>query len=643
MSSYSVSKRLLHIVFGGSAIWLGTTFCSPLVATDFDWPVTPAVVPDTLDGTTSAPQKSTLPASSLEGVSHWDNGPVLKDESNNDDYACEEEFCWESGWGYDDAGDQEAYASDITEDVASESFDHDDDSWCYENNCCDEYAYDSYELDTSETKEVDGLVDLPEDAVYSDLETPSEDFGYDYGYDEMYAHDEYMDVDEGTQNDTEDDTCELADDFGYEDEWASEYEQGATEGVEGEQAANETSDDDPEMYEDYWYDEEYVYDYEDGYDDGYDESEMGGMDEQSAQVALTPNAEAQEAVEEEDFSYEFDDYEMYYGYEEESAELTEDVTNSEEIAEDATESQDSNWDDYYYGNEYESNYEEYESDSQPIAEEMATDEATDTEAVAEEAWADEYRYDSYEYDYYDYDYDMEGADAADAATDDPEDSWDQPYDYRDPMDQYGYEYRDASEWTGMEEDEAGEVALDLFAWQPRELLGVADRSLIQSIELLAGQSASKRRTCLNNYIEALGFEAIDFAYRYEDATDSDVLTLADDLPGAAAFLGCYRLVEQGKVGMDDGVLLLQDALSGLSLDWIEEVGRLAVPEEMASGSHPVVDALVGAANQSIASVTAITAAVSQQLADLPWVELEGRLEEIRSAFRPLGSDHSLTF
>ena len=53
--------------------------------------------------------------------------------------------------------------------------------------------------------------------------------------------------------------------------------------------------------------------------------------------------------------------------------------------------------------------------------------------------------------------------------------------------------------------------------------------------------------------------------------------------------------------------------------------------------------MAAAATQSIASVNALAAAISQRLADLPWTEIEGRLDEIRSAFRPLENDDTLTF
>lgn len=634
MNCYSIPKRLLHIVFGGSAIWLGTTFCSPLAAYDFELPPTAASAPDALASPKHASPPSIVPAASFDDVTHWDNGPVFEDELHNNDYACQDEYC-----------DEYACEDEYCNDYACE--DEYSDDYAYEDEYCDEYAYDGYDSDMGledeesvvESEDADGLVDTPEESVYSEFEDAYDDFGYDYG--EMYAHDEQAVADEEAQDNSEDYTYEWEDEYCHGEDWATGCDEGSSEAEEAERTEDDSYACDEEHYEDYWYDEEYVYDYVD--EPGCDEAELSSREEESEEVASTVAADDAEANEDDDFSYEFDDYEMYYGYQENSAETAEEAAVSEEeIAEDATVSHESDWEDYYYGDEY-----QYESDSEPVAEEMAVEETMEVEASAEacveEAWADEYEYDTYEYDDYDYDYDMESAGGAEAATDKSADMWDESYDHVDPMDHYGYEYEVPSDWLVTEVEEPSELELDLFAWRPTELLDDADCSLIRSIEQLSDQPAAVRRANLNNYIEALGFEAIDFAYRYEDATDSDVLTLADDLPGMAAFLASYRLVEEGQIGMDDAVLLLESALSGLSLDWIEDVSHIAEPKEMVSASHPVVEAMAAAATQSVAGVTGLAATISQRLADLPWSELEGRLDEIRSAFRPLGADDTFTF
>lgn len=497
MRSYSVSQRLLHALFGGSAIWLGTTFCSPLAAIDFELPLTPAGAPDAVVAPDQSPEGTVVPASSLDfgNADHWDTGPVLEDGPCVEEYACEEQYC-------------------------------------------DEYAYDGFvswqdEEDTAqqevlvvETDDADGLVDVPENSVYRNLE---------------------------------------------------------------------------------------------------DED-----------------------------SYEFDDYEMYYGYEYDSAEQSEDsVTTAQEVAGETADSEESDWEDYCCEDEY--LYEEYESDpaDQPIQDQAAADE-TD----AEEAWADEYEYDyndgcSYEDDYsyedgyemYD-DLDMEGVEPAyeaETAADETTGSVDEPYDYVDPMDHFGHEYDAPYEWEEMESAEPADTDVDLLDGQPTELLDEADCGLIRSLERLAGEPTAVRRNCLNEYIEALGFRAIDFAYRYEDAADADVLTLAGDLPRAAAFLAAYRLVEQERIGMDDAVAILERALSGLSLGWIEGVNEIAAAGSGPVASHPVVEAMTVVANRSIAGINALAVAVGERLAQLPWAEISDRLGAVRSASLSVENQNGITF
>ena len=632
MSCYSVPKRLLHIVFGGSAIWLGTTFCSPLAATDFETLPTSASAPDALADPDPTPLNSIVPPAFLEEVSYWDNGPVLEDEICNNDYACEEEvydeFGWESDFAYDYADTQEPYARDAAKEAPTESGEP-----CVDDSWCDEYAYDGYESDARlddesaavENDDTDGLVETPGEYVYGTFEDGSNDSGYTHDYDEQMVADEISEYS----------TYEFEDEYGYEEVRAADSQEDSMDDNGIEETEDDTYVYDEENYEDYWYDEEYVHDYE----DNNNEADVSFMEEQLEEVTSTTGNVVHEVSEEDDFSYEFEDYGMYYGYEENSTETAEEATADEQnIAEDAAPSDESEWEDYYYESEYQYHY---ESDSQPMTEEMAGDsDPVEGEASTEEAWADENN--AYEYEYYDYEYDMENVNEPEAASEDTEDA---VYDYIDPMDHYGYEYEVPSNWLEMEEEEEepSEVTQDLFDWQANELLDGADCDLIQSMEQLSDQPASERRSCLNNYIEALGFEAIDFAYRYEDATDADLLNLSDDLPGAAAFLATYRLIEEGQIGMDDGVVLLEAALSDLSLDWIEDVGRMASPKEVVSGPHPVVDAMTAVASHSIASVTALATAISHGMANLPWSEVEDRLDEIRSAFRPIEVGDAVTY
>ncbi len=590
MSHYSTRKRLVHILFGGSAIWLGTTFCSPLGATELELPPTPTSAPDALASPESPLVSSAVPAAPVEAdtPTHWDTGPTP------DDSVCENEYVWEDEYSdefyskYDYASSEETYASEASEEeTCSES----EQASCpdpafqdYDEACCDEDAYESY------------------------------------------------------------------------DEYAYETETDATEETAG--AEEEASDD-------FWYDDE-EYCYEDEYDYG-DEAELSASEisqpEEPAEsieepaVAADLNSDA-----EDEFAYEFDDYEMYYSYEGYAAEADEESEDVQEVAEEAAEPSKSEWEDYYYEDEYQYYHAEYEGDSEPIAEdqvaedqvaeEMSAEEAMMQEAQSEEMWADEYEYDGYEYqaDREDYEYDsyeddydsdlgMEDNSDMEAASEESAEVTEQAFEQADTTEQYGNEYDIPSEWIETEP----ELDQDLLQQQPSDLLRESDIELIRSLRQVSGEPAAIRRARLNNHIEALGFEAIDFAYRYEDSADADVLTLADDLPGLAAFLASFRLVEKGEMSMDDGVVALESALSELSLDWIESVSRMAMPsDEVVSASHPVVRAMANVANRSIEGFGGFAARLSQQFADLPWAELSNRLGEIRSAFRPLDGDDNLT-
>ena len=653
MSSYSVPKRLLHIIFGGSAIWFGTAFCSPLEATDLGLPPRPASAPDALASPDSPSTTSIVPPASWDEVSHWDNGSILEDEVyNNDNDLCQEEYCndyEEYEFAYECADLEETYTDDLAEEQAAEpnQVDRDEDAYCYEDYYYDEYPYDGYDsevvLNDEETpastdENADGLVDIPEDSTYSDIE---DSYGSSYGYyssysddDEMYAHDEYMGTDDNSDS-SEDYAYDYDDESGYEDDWSTDYEMEPAED-EDETVQDVTAEayaDDEEHYRDYWYDDEYVSVY--GSDD--EEEEMISSEDRSQDAELAVVNDTEEAEAEEDFSYEFDDYELYYGYDDIEEVLDDTVPTESESADDVAETTESNWEDYYYGDEYQYYSEEYENDS--IAEDTSNSESVVSEATAEEAWADEYDYYNDGY----YDYEMSDTDETTAIADEPTETWDEIYDDYDPMEQYEYEYEASTGGQTENPEDLPENGLDLFTWRATELLQEKDCDLIRSIDRLATGHASDRRACLNDYIETLGFEAIDFAYRYEDTTDSDVLALADDLPGTAAFLAAYRLIENRKIAIDDAVVLLESALAGLSLDWIEDVGRISASDHVASASHPVVVALATAANRSIASLGAATEVISAQIESLPWAELEGRLHEIRAAFRPLGSGDSATF
>lgn len=188
----------------------------------------------------------------------------------------------------------------------------------------------------------------------------------------------------------------------------------------------------------------------------------------------------------------------------------------------------------------------------------------------------------------------EAKDVADPQVDD--------YYYADPYEYYGYDYeayygsgamsheggtspKAADGYDAEGEDRAIELdeqsshglesGLELFAWHPAELLTPEDQQQLGFLEAMADKSSQARRRALGRYIDQLGFNAQDLADRFERQSGIEVQTLADDLPGAAAFFGVYRLVEQGELGMGEGADLLRRTLANLRLEWIEGVMQLA--------------------------------------------------------------------
>ncbi len=173
-------------------------------------------------------------------------------------------------------------------------------------------------------------------------------------------------------------------------------------------------------------------------------------------------------------------------------------------------------------------------------------------------------------------------------------------------------HEDDSDWYGPSYDRSG---LEELADDPTELLTNSDEDLLRLLERLCEEPSGVRRASLNDYLESLGTEAIDFATRFEDTTGIEVLGLADDIPGTAALLASYRLVEQGEISTDAGVDLLRRSLEHLSQSWISGVARItadafqedaqagfsAQPEPVRSSAlgEPMVNAVLTVASDSL--------------------------------------------
>jgi hypothetical protein len=137
-----------------------------------------------------------------------------------------------------------------------------------------------------------------------------------------------------------------------------------------------------------------------------------------------------------------------------------------------------------------------------------------------------------------------------------------------------------------------ESGSELFCWAPDELLTGEDQKLLRALETMYEEPSSRRHTILGDYLLGLGMEAVAFSRQFEEATGTNASGLADDLPGAAALLGSYRLIERGDLGMEEGVDLLWRSLQNLSPDWIEGVRTItaeASPAAYGDPSTPVND------------------------------------------------------
>ncbi len=396
------------------------------------------------------------------------------------------------------------------------------------------------------------------------------------------------------------------------DAWASEYgeyyEGAVSEEVDGLEASDEAADEEDESWEssyddcgwtdDYDYDYEYEYEYEYEYacpEEAYGQSEC--LDE-----SVASEGASDETTEYGGYSAAYPEAE--YAYPEPMV----------DVAEPAAES--SSDEDFGYDYEYDAEYD------------PCVDDAWDYESDVEA----DYSYD----DPYEPASEFE-SEIGDGLEDQSEETSDfaaeEPYgyDYADPYEYYGYDYEEETV------EEAAESGLELFAWHPNDLLLLPDREILRTLETLCDESSGVRRATLNDYLEALGWEAIDFASRFEDVTGIEVLGLADDLPGAAAFLGAFRLMEQGELGQDEAVDLLERSLQNLSLEWIEGVSEITanayeewepepstadvdVPEwsDGASAGRPAISVLLSLGSRSLIGLGNALSCVSQNLAEVDW-------------------------
>jgi len=569
-------------------------------------------------------------------------------------------------WEYEYSEYDYGYESEYTED-SSETFDAVDDTmdetavddatdWECEY---DEYEYDEYDYESEYIEDASETFDAVDDTMDETAVDDATDWEceYDeYDYESECVEDnsetfdavddatdweyEYDYTSDGTMEETEVDEADAWESEYDYDEWVSEYgeyydEECLEDDVETFDAAEDTVEQAEVDEADTWksacdYDAwEYGYGHT---EDCYDDSDC--MDD-GADVEVASDNQTQ----------------AYVGY---SEAYPEEEYAYPEIMEEET--QESDVEEFSY---YEDLGDEYESEAEY---DTAVDNASEYGYDADCDLEPEYSYDDGS------ESDQEWETALDGTTESEpaeaiESVEEQPYsyDYADPYEYYGYDYSPQPseeidqavetsedgdcEW--MEADEpcvwesgseyATESGLELFAWHPTELLLTPDQEVLKTLETLCAEPSGVRRATLNDYLEALGWEAIALASRFEDITGIEVLGLADDLPGAAAFLGTFRLLEQGELGTDEAVDLLRRSLQNLSLDWIEGVREITadayqeweaqpttsgvdVPEWSGSASvgRPVVEVMVSLAARSLASVGGAISCVSHGFSELDW-------------------------
>jgi hypothetical protein len=595
------------------------------------------------------------------------------------------EYNYEEDYFYDYATDDNLLATDDenTEEKSEETADRsqdgsgDDDQYGYEYD--QEYSYD-YQDEYMTEEYAHGSDEAIQSDIQDDVEDVQED-GFAYEYDEEYSYGyeyEYMDEEydydthEASRSDLEDDIEEVQEDsfsyeyYKYDSRYGYEYMEEEVEPAKTVELNAETEE------------TELSYDYGNWEDEYKSESENESYD----------------------YTTEYDEF-GEYTYQPETEDVQAGQTESDSQLEEtgSWESEYDEYGDYMYESEIE-NVEVDETDKDSQFEEYGS---WDSEYDESAEWESEYDYSGYVDDEMDADTPAEDdlgvyggyfdaysePEAQDVAQEEPESSCDADefgYDCYDAQvtpseelaqddywTEYGYEYsypetrygsagatEEESNLESCLEGEPGEptyameecpeedlsCGVELFAWHPNELLSYQDQEILKTLQRLREDPSGVRRATLNDYLEELGSDAIDFAGRFEDFSGVDVLGLADDLPTAAAFLGSFRLLERGELGVDEAVDMLRHGLDNLSLDWTEGVREITADAlddwdagidqsedeladwlEVTSTARPIVVAMVSIANRSIRGAKGAITTVSTQLSDMELLTVLRKLSD----------------
>ena len=196
--------------------------------------------------------------------------------------------------------------------------------------------------------------------------------------------------------------------------------------------------------------------------------------------------------------------------------------------------------------------------------------------------------------------------------------------------------------------------VDLSAFLPSELLTAGDQDLLRKLAHLFEEPRDVRQHLVSEYLEGQGSEVTALASRLEDVTGTEAVNLVDDLPGLAALLAGFRLVERDDLDLEQAADWLQRSLENLSEQWIGEVNAITAEETEdppADGTesgqqtdarpteHPTLLGVVRSwAAESVAELGVAIRNMSLQVAGLNWETSDDAAEQREATHVGLGGD-----
>ena len=396
----------------------------------------------------------------------------------------------------------------------------------------------------------------------------------------------------------------------------------------------------------------YEYDYHDYGRYGYDYDNYGYYEPEYSNAEATPAEPVVEDAEQaddlsnadyeggayEDYYDGYTDYDYDYNYEEGHAKYGDDYVEPY-----GSEYPSEYNDDSYYRDAY-TEYDEYLATETPdVPETSDTSETADTSDTADSntespendeysEYGEHYEYGEYheygphgEYERYEAYNDYDGYSEADYFYGERGYETSTETDLEEPAERGVYDSEEVSD--GVTEEMSYMDDLDPFTWLPSDLLQPADKDLLRTLNSLFEEPGDTRELVLNGYIEGLGLDAVEFVSRFEEANEGRGIALHDDLPGVAAVLAAYRMVEQGELGMDESLESLTQRFNNLSREWIEDVSFIVTeaPDDRMLQSAPalrdqngrLLDAAVAASGRSVGVISGGLFGAFSEMTNLP--------------------------